>query len=480
VAKAEVGVGSQGNFEDRVDQLGLNPFAKIWLVITLQRYEIAILWIMGVFQILWLAGIWLFGASSDWPKLIGIGIYSLLGTGMILVLSKRIDFNSIGWLKSLLQNEKRMLIILGAICLVIGVVYASIQRIWPFDEEENFRIASIFAKNGFSDFLTAYTTSPYFANRHPPLVALLDGSIMSIFGISLFVARLVSVFFCLGIIILTFYCGRELYDIETGFLSAALLLTFPLMMRLGSVAMLDIPVTFFFLLSIFLFLSIAKKPSWWKALILGTVIGAGFLSRYSGIFVLPILGIFSLLTASYRRVIPYLILAFLLMGLILIGWLIFVHSHGMTVPNISRFLPIGLKAKDVKDLSVLPGWMANPQNFSIWRFVLNSLITRLPSAIGVHNLPLIALGIVLVISTRRLPGAMLLIWIAIVSIILILTLPDHRYFMPVFPALAILAGSWLRSRPAITFQVIALALLLSFGALYLFVDWQREAQLFFP
>ena len=65
-----------------------------------------------------------------------------------------------------------------------------------------------------------------------------------------------------------------------------------------------------------------------------------------------------------------------------------------------------------------------------------------------------------------------------VAILLLLTLPDHRYFMPTFPAMALLAGAWLRDRGRVSMQIIILAFLLLFGAMYLFVDWQREAQLF--
>ena len=111
---------------------------------------------------------------------------------------------------------------------------------------------------------------------------------------------------------------------------------------------------------------------------------------------------------------------------------------------------------------------------------MNSLVTRLPSGIGVHNLPLIALGAALVVYSRRIPGVMLLTWIAVVSLILLLTLPDHRYFMPTFPAMAILAGFWLRDRPVISIAALTLGMLLVIGDLYLFVDWQREAQLFTP
>ena len=67
---------------------------------------------------------------------------------------------------------------------------------------------------------------------------------MRIFGISLFVIRLVAVMLALGTVICTYFLGRTLYDKQTGVFAAFLLLTFPLLIRQGAAAMTDIGVTF--------------------------------------------------------------------------------------------------------------------------------------------------------------------------------------------------------------------------------------------
>jgi 4-amino-4-deoxy-L-arabinose transferase-like glycosyltransferase len=452
--------------------------SRLFHIATLYGHEKVILVIMAAFQVIWLISIGLLGASSNWGRLIGIAIISIFAGSAVVLLPDKIPNSILERLKTFFRSEKRLLILLLAFCFIIGVIYAYFQRIWVFDEEQNFRLAGVLSNQGFPAFLSEYIKSPYFANQHPPLVAMINGLVMRLFGVNLVVARLVSLMFCMGIIWLTFLCGRELADGLTGLLSAALLVTFPLIMRLGTVAMLDIPVTFFFLLSIFLFLLIVKKPSILKAVVLGFTITAGFLSRYSGIFIIPVLAGFLCIDSKYRKVWGYLLIAFLIFGLFLIGYLWYVHSLGLIVPNISNFLPIGLDHPIKINRSVLPGWALRGKEFQVWRWALNSIITRLPSAIGVYNLPVIVLGAILAVSTRKRQGKMLLLWIIVVSVLLILTLPDHRYFMPIFPALALLAGLWLRDHPAVSVQVIFLAFLLLFGALLLFVDWQREAQLF--
>jgi hypothetical protein len=111
------------------------------------------------------------------------------------------------------------------------------------------------------------------------------------------------------------------------------------------------------------------------------------------------------------------------------------------------------------------------------KFLINSITTRLTSAIGVYNLPLIIVGVLALLRRRSSSDWMLVLWILSVSLILIFTLPDHRYFMPTFPAMAIAIGTWLKSNPEKIDRVLLLSLFYLTGALYLFVDWSRTAQL---
>lgn len=470
----------QNDIQFAEQQVDDKPNSLFFNLIILKNHESATLWIMAGLQIFWLISIGFLGASSDWGRLIGISIYSLAAVIVVAVFTNRIDPGWLEKIRSLFRDEKRVLLLLLFTCVFIGVIYAIFQRVWVYDEEENYRIASVFATQGFGEFISVYSHSPYFANQHPPLVALIYGSVMKLLGVDLLISRLVSLVFCTGIVWLTYLSGRELFDGRTGLLGAALLMTFPLIMRLGTVAMLDIPVTFFFLGSFFLFLSLAKKPSLWKAILLGLTIMACFMSRYSGFFVIPVLVVCALLSAKYRKTIPYLIVAFIITGILILGWLSYIHSLDLSVPGISRYLPIGLNPDSTHIKNVVPGWVLRSEENGVWRWALNSLVTRLPSGIGFYNLPLIALGTLLVVLTRKLPGIMLLMWIITVAILLFLTLPDHRYFMPTFPAMALLAGAWLRDRGRVSMQILILAYLLLFGALFLFVDWQREAQLFTP
>jgi hypothetical protein len=114
----------------------------------------------------------------------------------------------------------------------------------------------------------------------------------------------------------------------------------------------------------------------------------------------------------------------------------------------------------------------------ILRLGLESLFTRLPSSLGVYHAPLIIFGLLYLIKRRTLADLILLLWIGGVSLSLFLTLPDHRYFLPVFPALAITIAHVLLRFPDYAVRAVLLSLLFGVGNLYLFANWMRESHIF--
>ncbi|MBV7340111.1 hypothetical protein KFU94_70280 [Chloroflexi bacterium TSY] len=112
------------------------------------------------------------------------------------------------------------------------------------------------------------------------------------------------------------------------------------------------------------------------------------------------------------------------------------------------------------------------------RVALETLLTRLPSALGVYSIPIMALGLVAFWKRRTWTEWFILAWIVLIWVPLLLTLPDHRYFMLSFPALALLAAHGLQATSDRMMQVLLLALLYCGGSLYLFVDWSRGTHLF--
>ena len=109
------------------------------------------------------------------------------------------------------------------------------------------------------------------------------------------------------------------------------------------------------------------------------------------------------------------------------------------------------------------------------RWLFESVFLRLPSGIGIYNVPLLLLGGWLLVWQRSRSDLFLLVWMSAVCLPLIFTLPGPRYFFPAFPAFALtmIQGlGWVQEGAA---RVVLLALLYAGGNLYLFVDWYRAA-----
>ena len=112
------------------------------------------------------------------------------------------------------------------------------------------------------------------------------------------------------------------------------------------------------------------------------------------------------------------------------------------------------------------------------RNVLFETITnRLPTSLGVYNMPIIAYGLLTMMRRRQANDWYILIWNVLVWVPLLLTLPDYRYFMLTFLTIAIAAAEGLHM-PLLRNKFIFLSLCYCVGSLYLFVDWSRAAWLF--
>jgi hypothetical protein len=91
---------------------------------------------------------------------------------------------------------------------------------------------------------------------------------------------------------------------------------------------------------------------------------------------------------------------------------------------------------------------------------------------------LIFLGLLYLLKKQKPGDWMILLWIGTVSLSLFLTLPDHRYFLPIFPAIAIVIAHVLLRFPDYAERAVVLALLFGAGNLLLFANWVRESHLF--
>ena len=263
---------------------------------------------MTVLQLLWLTAILVTGTSSNINLIVGLGVYSLC-VGVITLflpgnlLSKLLIFNV--WLR---QNQIRFLLILSLAVILGGVLYAGAQRAWG-DEERSFRVANLISAKGVQG---AYQESGWLNKKHPPFMPLLYSLTLDLTGASLFHLRLVSVLFLAATSVATYYLGRELYGRKTGYLASLLFVTFPLVIRLGTSAMMDIQLTLFFTLALLASIYLTRAPSYKIAIVTGLIIGLGLLTKYIMVLVFGVIVMCIVFLPAFRRQKSYFLLAFVI------------------------------------------------------------------------------------------------------------------------------------------------------------------------
>jgi hypothetical protein len=196
---------------------------------------------------------------------------------------------------------------------------------------------------------------------------------------------------------------------------------------------------------------------------------------------------------SFRKIKFYLLLVGLVSLSVFSIWILYAYQMGIISGQIQKILGYTGSYHLVRDLveaspSAQPEPATEAESAStdlneqlqrgIFRLGLESLFTRIPSSLGVYHVPLILVGLLYLIKKRKEVDLVLLLWIGGVSAGLLLTLPAHRYFLPIFPAIAIAVACLLLRFPNYAERAILLSLLFGAGNLYLFANWVREAQIF--
>jgi 4-amino-4-deoxy-L-arabinose transferase-like glycosyltransferase len=439
---------------------------------------------MSSLQLLWLFLIVWTGASTRLGMILILAVFSMMATLMVLLLPTNAILTLRNLQNWLLHDEKRLLVLLSIAAIFIGVFYAYHQHLWA-DENESFRVANIISSDGIR---TAYLDSWWLRN-HPPLIPLIYGLALKMFGAAPVYMRLVSVLFMTGTVCVTYFLGRELYGRDVGYFASILLLSFPLVIRVGASAMLDMQLAFFFCLALLLLVRLSKKPSLALACTAGVVLGLGLLTKYIMIFIFAVLLFYILFIGSFRNMKFHLLIVTMVSISMLTVWFLYANHIGVLSESIQRIVNYSgifhVGKNLVEDMHAAQpdsqGASSNqvdPIQDGILRLSLESLVTRLPSGIGIHHAPLIILGMLYLLKGNKPADLVVLLWIGLVSASLLLTLPDHRYFLPIFPALAIVVARVLHRFPDYAERTIILSLLFAAGNLYLFADWFREANLF--
>jgi 4-amino-4-deoxy-L-arabinose transferase-like glycosyltransferase len=426
---------------------------------------------MGLFQAIWLVVRWILMRDPDW-SLLPVSISFSIGVVLVAVLAPPGLLARQRHLRgALLRNERVLVLGLIAVVLVAGGVYASLRR-FHGDEPASFRAATVVATEEFGDFFTKYGEISWLGKQHPPLMSLIYGVAMRILGIELWVARSITLLFTAATIVVTYALGAEMYDGSTGLTAAQLMLSLPYCLHMGSMANNDMPVTFFFTLSVLLLIRLVRRPACWLAVATGIAIGAGMLTKYTMALVYGVVPpIVVVLETPFRRLLPYLALALLVSAVILSAWLVYAHETGVMSKQIGTVADyVGISSTGTGGLlGAERGWKMHRR--------IEVMFARLPSAVGAFTVPILLMSLWHLVRSRRQPDRLALAWVAAVSVPIVALLPDSRYFLPAFPALALVMATGLQSELGAAERPTFVALCFGAQALYLYLVLTQSARI---
>jgi len=224
------------------------------------------------------------------------------------------------------------------------------------------------------------------------------------------------------------------------------------------------PVTFCFVLTLYCTVRLSQAPTYRLAIITGLCLGAGLLCKYTMIFIYPLLLGMCIIQGALRRLLPYLGVVVLVSGSVLAVWLGYTAAVGILTAQRDTL------ASHTRFASMTNGGL---------RWKVGTSLLGLPSGLGTYSLPLLVVGGRRLLQRKSQADLLVLLWIGAVFVPLVLTLPGPRYFLPAFPALALMMACGLGRVGEAAGRLILVALLYCGGALYLFVDWYRQVHSLF-
>lgn len=311
--------------------------------------------------------------------------------------------------------------------------------LWAADEQTYSQWGYYMAKTG--DYLNPWAFgAPSLWIGKPPLYFWLMAVSYQVFGVSNFSTRFWSAIFGVLSCVVMFYLGKKLFNRVVGFLSVIVLSTFFSFYAFATHAMLDVPLIFFMLTSIFLFL-LSEGSEKGKAFIIlsGLAFGLALMTKQTNALLIPlILGFFVVLSRrSIRSLFSRRFAIFLGVGAFVVSpWLVYmVLQYGQSFLHV--FLVYNNVARAVVPLEGHVGDVF---------FYFNFLVTR-ENPVWVALLPFaFAFSAFHAAGKRSKADMLLVVWIVLVlGLFTVAQTKLFWYILPAFPAFALVTASFLFS-----------------------------------
>jgi len=326
-----------------------------------------------------------------------------------------------------------VLIVLAACILFFRLGNAPLQS---WDEAIYAQSAKEMLQSG--DYLTPHWNGEKFLQK-PPLAIWTTAALFRIFGVNETSARATSALAGIGCVVLVFLIGRLFLSDGLAFLAGLVLLLTPHFNFYARQGGMDVPLTFFILLSLFAFLKSQSGSRW--LLLAGIAAGLAVLTK--GIAAAPLFVALLLAIALNRRVL---------------------HSRHFWI---ALGLCCAIAGSWHFAMAVLYG-----QDFAR-EYVGQQMINRSTSVIDGGPQPIFFFGVILfygllpltfllpfalyrVYKYRRFPVVLLAFAVTMLALYSIVTTKHPWYIVPVYPVLALLIASLNRVRVTVLLAAVAL------------------------
>jgi hypothetical protein len=268
---------------------------------------------------------------------------------------------------------------------------------------------------------------------YPPLFDSATAVSYSIFGVSLFSARLVSVLFSVLTLWVVFEFTSEMYGKKVGLLSSVLLGIMPGYFWMSRMALLETTLLFFFTLTLLLFYRWLQNKQTKYIFLGGLAAGLGFLTKYQMLVTLIIIAVsiaflargqlksafarfVLLISTSLAVVVPWIVVAYqVYASKILEEWL-----YALQVGNPEKFAHSGRYPAPIFYLIEM-----------VWPYDIVHPISIFLYGAGLAGLVFFAL------RRNRTDKYMLIWFLSTFMFFTLITNKEWRYVLPLFPVLAI-------------------------------------------